>query len=151
LLGGVLCSSRSLAQTMSSPYQSPTQILPPAQKAAHVAILQGPVLEFARDDLAIVRWTINNPGGSDDHFGIVHYGTDPEALSLTAKSPFRLNRDHPETIVRVRIDGLKPRTTYYYRVTSMGSDEVSDHDKSAVERFTTPVPGKHIVAFPQPK
>jgi hypothetical protein len=137
LVGGVLSSSPGLAQTMN--------------RAAHVAILQGPVLEFARDDLAIVRWTINNPGGSDDHFGIVHYGTDPEALSLTAKSPFRLNRDHSETVVRVRIDGLKPLTTYYYRVISMGSDDVSDNDKSTIERFTTPAAGKHIVAFPQPK
>jgi hypothetical protein len=151
LVGGVLCCSPSLAQTMNRAYQPPTQVLPPAPKAAHVEILQGPALEFARDDLAIVRWTINSPGGSDDHFGIVHYGTDPEALSLTAKSPFRLNRDHPETIVRVRIDGLKPLTTYYYRVTSIGSDDVSDGEKSAIERFATPAPGKHIVAFPQPK
>jgi hypothetical protein len=34
---------------------------PLAKKAAQVAILQGPALEFARDDLAIIRWTTNNP------------------------------------------------------------------------------------------
>ncbi|HEY3620531.1 MAG TPA: hypothetical protein VGK96_27325, partial [Candidatus Sulfotelmatobacter sp.] len=38
---------------------------PPAPKAAHVEITKGPELEIARDDLAIIRWTTNNPGG--DH------------------------------------------------------------------------------------
>jgi hypothetical protein len=56
----------------------------------------------------------------------VHYRTDPEDLSQTAKNPIRLNRTHPETIFRMRMDGLKPQTTYYYKVTSMGSGGESD-------------------------
>ena len=72
-------------------------------------------------------------------------------MSWTAKSHIRLNRDHPETLLRVRMDGLKPLTTYYYRVTSMGNEDVSDGEKSDIEQFTTPGPGKRIVAFPQPK
>jgi hypothetical protein len=55
----------------------------------------------------------HNPGGSDDHFAFIYYGTDPTKLSLTAKSHIRPNRDHPQTIFRVRVDGLKPQTTYY--------------------------------------
>ena len=62
-------------------------------------------------------------------------------LSQTTKSPIRLNRDHPQTIFRVRVDDLKPQTTYYYTVTSMGSDGVSDGEKSPVKQFTTPGPG----------
>jgi hypothetical protein len=147
MVGSLLCSSPTLA---GSPYQPATQAPPPAQKAPHVEILQGPVLEFARDDLAIIRWTINNPGGVDDHFAVVHYGTDPQNLSWTAKSHIRLNRGHPDAILRVRIDGLKPLTTYYYRVTSMGSDDVSGGETSPIEQFTTPGPGKRIIAFPQP-
>ena len=50
----------------------------------------------------------------------MHYGTDPEDLSQTVKSPIRLNRTHAETIFRVRMMGLQPQTTYYYKVTSMG-------------------------------
>jgi hypothetical protein len=88
------------------------QVLPPAEKAARVEVTQDPALELARNDLAIIRWTTNNPGGSDDHFGVVYYGTDLKELNRTAKSHVRLNRDHPETIFRVRVDGLKPRTTY---------------------------------------
>jgi hypothetical protein len=91
---------------------------PPEKKAVHVDIKQGPVLEFAREDLAIVRWTTNNPGGTDDHFGVVHYGTNPKDLNQTAKSHIRLNRFHQETMFRVRVDGLSAKTTYYYTVTS---------------------------------
>src|ERR1700739_2283723 len=53
VVGSVLCSSVAAAQSMDSPYQPSTKIPPPAEKAARVEILQGPVLEFARDDFAI--------------------------------------------------------------------------------------------------
>jgi hypothetical protein len=126
------------------------QILPPAKKAAHVEILQGPALEFARDDLAIVRWTTNNPGGSDDHFGVVRYGTNPKDMSQIAKSHIRLNQAHAETMFRVRMDGLSPKTTYYYTVTSTESNGKSDGEESPVNNFTTPAAGEHIEAYPQP-
>src|SRR3954452_7269962 len=114
------------------------QGVPPAKKAVRVEITQGPALESARDDLAIIRWISNNPGGTDDHFGVVYYGTDPKELSQTAKSHIRINRAHPETIFRVRVGDLKARTTYYYTVTSMGSDGERDGVESAVNQFTTP-------------
>jgi hypothetical protein len=151
LVGSLFCSSLAVAQTTDSPYQPSTKIPPPAEKAAHVEILQGPVLEFARDDFAIIRWTINNPGGSDDHFAVVHYGTDANKLSWTAESHIRLNREHAESIFRVRLDGLKPLTTYYYWVTSTGSDDLGDGEKSPIGSFSTPAQGERIVAFPQPK
>ena len=106
---------------------------------------------MAVKDLAIIRWTTGNPGGEDQHFGIVHYGTDPRELSQTAKSPIRLNRGHPETIFRVRVEGLKPRTTYYYAVTSTASDGENDGVESSVYQFTTPGPGEGIVAHPSPR
>ncbi len=130
---------------------SAAQILAPAKPAAHVKIIQGPTLELAHDDLAIVRWTTTNPGGDDEHFAIAHYGTDPSDLSQTAKSHIRLNRTHPETMFRVRLAGLKPQTTYYYWVTSAGGNGTSDDVKSAVSHFTTPAPGKRIVNYPTPK
>ena len=124
------------------------QVLPPAEKAARVEITQEPALELARDDLAIIRWTTNNPGGSDDHFGVVYYGMDLNTLSRTAKSHVRLNRGHPETIFRVRVEGLKPRTTYYYTVTSIESNGKSDGVMSSVNQFTTPGPSERIVPYP---
>jgi hypothetical protein len=141
-LGGLLYVDPTIAQNYT-PYQ-PGRILPPAKRAGDVKIIQGPALEFARDDLAIIRWTTNNPGGSDEHFAVIHYDTDPTKLSLTAKSHNRLNRGHPQTIFRVRVDGLKPQTTYYYTVTSMGSDGVSDGEESPIKQFTTPGPGERM-------
>jgi phosphodiesterase/alkaline phosphatase D-like protein len=90
-----------------------------AQKAARVNIIQGPELESATDNSAIISWTTNNPGGSDLQYAVVHYGTDPKNLRQTAKSPNKRNRSHPSMIFRVRVDGLRPGTTYYYTVESV--------------------------------
>ena len=125
------------------------QLLPPAKKAERVEITKGPELESATNHLTIIRWTTNNPGGSDVHYGIVHYGTDPKDLSQTAKNPIRLNQGHAYTTFRVRIYDLKPRTTYYYMVTSEESNGTSDGAKSTVSKFTTPGPGERIVAYPK--
>ena len=124
------------------------QELPPAPKAARVQITQGPELEIANSYLDIVRWTTNNPGGTDDHFAVIHYGTDPKNLNETARSHIRLNRTHSYTVFRVRVGAIKPKTTYYYKVTSMGSDGKSDGEESAVNHFTTPGPGEVIAASP---
>ena len=125
------------------------QILPPAKRAERVEITAGPELELTTDHLTIIRWTTNNPGGSDVHYGIVHYGTDPKDLSQTAKSPIRLNQGQPYTVFRVRMEGLKPRTTYYYWVTSEESNGTSDGMKSTLNKFITPGPGERRVAYPK--
>jgi hypothetical protein len=129
-------------------FSNPTvaQVLPPAKKAARVAITKGPVPELISDYVTFIRWITTNPGGSDVHFGIVHYGTDPKDLIQTAKSEVRVNRGHPETMFRVRIEALKPRTTYYYKVTSIESGGKSDGVESAISQFTTPGPGERIAA-----
>jgi hypothetical protein len=62
---------------------------------------------------------------------------DPKDFSQTAKSPIRLNPDYAETVFRVRIDGLQPKTTYYYTVDSMEANGTSDRVKSTVKHFTT--------------
>jgi Purple acid Phosphatase, N-terminal domain len=114
------------------------QISPTTPKAARARITQGPEVELAKEHLTIIRWTTNNPGGSPMHYGVVRYGLDPKNLSETAKSPIRLNPDHASTIFRVRLDDLKPRTTYYYTVGSMEATGTDDGTKGAVKQFTTP-------------
>ena len=125
--GGLLSSNLMVAQ------ESPSTPI-----TAHVQINQGPEIELAREFLTIIRWTTNNPGGSPEHYGIVHYGTDPKNLTQTAKSPIRLNPDHPSTIFRVRLDDLKSGTTYYYTVGSIEANGTDDGTKSTVKQFTTP-------------
>ena len=117
---------------------SAAQLPPPAKRAARVEITKGPEVELSKSHLTIVRWTTNNPGGSDVHYGDVHYGTDPKELSRMAKNPITLNQGHPESTFRVHMRDLKPRTTYYYTVTSMESNGKSDGVKSEVRNFTTP-------------
>jgi hypothetical protein len=152
-VGGLLSVTPTVAPaqhppTRARPAAPPVEIPPPAPRAERVAIAQGPSLEMARDDLAIVRWITNNPGGTDVHFAIAYYGTDPEDLSQTAKSQIRINRQHRETTFRVRIDALKPQTTYYYKVTSTEITGRSDGVESSVSQFTTPGPGERIVLYP---
>jgi len=113
------------------------QFVPAANKAAHVRIIKGPELESATENLTIIRWTSDNPGGSPEHFGVVHYGSDPKNLSRTAKSHIRLNPTHSHTVFRVRIEDLQPRTTYYYKVDSMDARGTSDGVASPLKTFTT--------------
>jgi hypothetical protein len=120
-------------------FSSPTsaQLVTPAKRAAHVQITQGPAPELVRKNWAIISWTSNNPGGTDEHWAVLHYGTDPKNLSQMAKSHIRLNQGHPDTIFRVRVLGLNPGTTYHYTVDSMQATGKSDGVKSPVESFTT--------------
>jgi hypothetical protein len=132
-LATTLLVSSVLYSTPGAAQESPT-----TKKAAIVQITQGPEIERADPDFAIIRWTSNNPGGTPEHYGVVHYGTNPKELSQTAKSPIRLNPDHAETVFRVRMEDLKPGITYYYTVDSMGGDGTRDGVESTVYHFTTP-------------
>ena len=114
------------------------QVSPTTPEAPQVRIIEGPKIELAKEYLTIISWTTNNPGGSPVHYGVVHYGTDPNRLIETARSSLRLNPDHPSTVFRVRLDNLKPQTTYYYTVDSMQANGKSDGVKSSVNHFTTP-------------
>ena len=96
-----------------------------------------PMVESVTDTLAFIRWTSPNPGGTILHFGVVHYGKDPNHLDLTAESPTRINLTHPEMIFRVRMHDLEPGTRYYYKVSSKQADGVSDPATSGVSQFTT--------------
>jgi hypothetical protein len=112
--------------------------LNPAPAATSVHITKGPEIESVKDGVAIIRWTSNNPGGSTEHYGIVHYGTDRDHLTQTAKSPIHLNQNHATSVFRVLVGDLKPQTTYYYTVGSMWASGRMDPVKSSVYHFATP-------------
>ena len=147
-LASLLLSSSGAAQ-VNAVYVAKQE--PPAAKAPRVQIARGPELESADQNSATIRWTSSNPGGSDEHYGVVRYGKSPNELNQTVKSHIRLNQKHADTIFRVSVEGLTPRTTYYYMVDSMQANGQSDGVKSAVAKFTTPGPGERIMNFPQPK
>jgi len=114
------------------------QVSPTTPEAPRMRIIEGPKIELAKENLTIISWTTDNPGGSPVHYGVVHYGTDPNRLIETAKSPIRLAPDHSSTVFRVRLDDLKPQTTYYYTIDSMQASGKRDRVKSSVNHFTTP-------------
>lgn len=116
---------------------SPSLVLAVLSNHDAGVLTSSPELELATDTSAIIRWTTTNPGGTDLHFGIVHYGTDAMNLTQIAKSPNRRNISHPEMTFRVRILGLNPHTTYYYRAESAGATGASDGVSSPVGAFKT--------------
>jgi hypothetical protein len=111
---------------------------PTTPNAARVQIIEAPAIEISKEQLTVIRWTTNNPGGSPVHYGIVHYGTEPNNLIETAKSPIRLNPGHSSTVFRVRLNNLKPRTTYYFNVDSMQANGERDGVTSPIGQFRTP-------------
>src|ERR1700751_1907479 len=125
ILGSLLSSTQGL-----------TQVSPTTEKAAKVRIIQGPEIE-RNDFVVIIRWTSNNPGGSPEHYGVVHYGINPKDLNQTAKSPIRLNPSHSSTVFRVRMEDLKPRTTFYSTVGAMESSGIDVRLKSEFKHVTT--------------
>jgi hypothetical protein len=96
-----------------------------------------PTIESVSGTLALVSWAAPNPGGTILHYAIVRYGKDPNHLEFTAKSPTRINPSHSEMIFRVRMDGLEPGTTYYYKVSSEQATGITDPAMSSVNQFTT--------------
>ena len=107
------------------------------QKGVRVGIIKGPALESTTNTSAVIRWTTNTGGGTVVHYGVVHYGTEPNNLNHAAKSPNRWNRNLPYMIYRVNVDRLKPGTTYYYTVGSTQANGADDEASSAVNQFTT--------------
>ena len=110
---------------------------PTTPRAERVQITQGPEVPLVGGYLTVIRWTVNNPGGVPVHYGVVHYGTDPKDLNQMAKNPIRLNPTHSETVFRVNLYSLPPKTTFYYKVESMDSTGKSDGVTSPVNSFTT--------------
>jgi hypothetical protein len=110
---------------------------PITPRAERVQISEGPEVPLVGGYLTVIRWTVNNPGGLPVHYGVVHYGSDPNNLSQTTKNSIRLNPNHSSTVFRVNLYDLPPKTTYYYTVESMDSSGKSDGVTSEVKTFTT--------------
>ncbi|HLX73889.1 MAG TPA: fibronectin type III domain-containing protein [Terriglobales bacterium] len=82
-------------------------IVPPTQasNATVARITQGPTIEYADDQFAVVTWTTDVPTESR-----VYYGTSEK--NLTQVSENRNSR----TFHRLDLQNLQPSTTYYFRI-----------------------------------
>jgi len=101
-------------------------------KAAAEKIVRGPVVEGVGDSWAVIAWTTNTGGST-----VVKYGTDPKNLSATAESPYADNDKTAHQIHRVKLNGLRPGTTYFYEAVSGHGEGSGTQATSGVERFTT--------------
>lgn len=113
-------------------------LLFPGGTDAAGSIIDGPTVERATANSAIITWTTKNPAGTDLRYAIAHFGTSRENLREIAKSPNRRNRSHAEMTFRVLLQGLKPGTTYYYWVESVQANGNPDGVRSGVSQFTAP-------------
>jgi hypothetical protein len=137
LLAGVTAGSLTtpsdwLAARVSGPVTSTSSA------DSSVGLLDGPSLESATDNSAIVRWITKSVDGTTVRYGVVHYGLDPRHLEQTSKSQNRYNRGLPTMIYRVQLSDLEPGLTYYYWVEATDANGVGQGIHSEVLQFTTP-------------
>jgi hypothetical protein len=100
-------------------------------------IIEGPALESATHNSAIIRWRTITGSSLIEH-SVVHYGTDPKDLRSKAESLNRWNRNLPYMIHRVQVMKLTPGTKYYYTVESVRGDGTPLGGKSkTINHFTT--------------
>jgi len=101
-------------------------------KEAAVKITNGPRVEGTGADWAEIACATNSASGS-----VVHYGTDANNLSQTAQSPYVDKENASYQIHRVKVTGLKPKTTYFYVVDSGHGEGTGTEAKSQVAQFQT--------------
>jgi cytochrome c peroxidase len=133
-----ICGVAPVAGPKAVSDKLPARKSPTTPEVARLQILHGPVIEVAKERLTVIRWTTDNPGASPVHYGVVRYGTDPRYLGQTAKSPIRVNPGRPYTVFRVRLEGLKPETIYYFTVDSMQANGHDDGVRNNLKSFTSP-------------
>lgn len=100
---------------------------PTASAAAPVArITQGPTIEYADDQFAVVTWTTDIPTESR-----LYYGSSEKDLSQVAES--RASR----TFHRVDLQNLQPSTTYYFRIDTGAASTLASNSFQTVATGAT--------------
>jgi phosphodiesterase/alkaline phosphatase D-like protein len=105
-----------------------------SNKHEALKIVNGPRVEGTGATWAMIAWTTNTGGSS-----VIKYGTDRNSLGQTAQAPYadsdKLKTGHE--VHRVKVQGLKPNTKYYYQIDSGHGEGTGTEAKSSVEEFTT--------------
>ncbi|MGC2745580.1 MAG: fibronectin type III domain-containing protein [Candidatus Angelobacter sp.] len=103
-----------------------------AAKAQAVKITNGPRVEGTGPTWAVIAWTTNTGGSS-----VIHYGTNANSLSQTAKSSYADNDKTKAQNHRVHLKNLKPNTKYFFQVDSGQGEGSGTEARSSVAEFTT--------------
>lgn len=102
------------------------------EKAMGLKITDGPRVEGVGTNWAVIAWTTNTGGSS-----IVRYGTKPNGLNETAEAPYADNEKTSAQNHRVRLNNLKPATTYYFLADSGQGEGTGTESRSSTGQFTT--------------
>jgi phosphodiesterase/alkaline phosphatase D-like protein len=122
----------ALALALPLAAQKPEPESAQAQKSQAERITNGPVVEGVGDTWAVIAWTTNTGGST-----VVKYGTDQNNLSETAQAPYADNEKTVAQNHRVRLNNLKPNTTYFFAVVSGQGEGTGTEAKSPVGQFKT--------------
>ena len=112
--------NRNVGVNGSASSRSGSSALPQSGQAGSSSMAQitdGPILESVSDDDAVIAWSTKQ----DDAQQSITYGTDKNNMSQMAKAIDKMGG----TNHRVKLDNLKPTTTYYFHVVENGQS-VSD-------------------------
>src|ERR1700693_780716 len=109
----------------------------PAPRAGQdIRITNGPVIEEATSNAAVIAWSTDVPSSSR-----VWYGTERNNLTHSAEAPHNGSKTH-----RVRIDNLRPNTTYYFQVeSSQRRGNRGEAESAGVRSFRTTASGAQPV------
>lgn len=109
------------------------------QAAVAVNVTQGPTIQYADDEFAVITWTTDQPFASR-----VFYGKDAGNLNQISEDGKSLSMRH-----QVDLRNLQPNTTYYFRIdTGQGTAAAASADN--VNGFQTTALGANPVRNQQP-
>src|SRR5439155_25067274 len=105
---------------------------PAPQAGQDIRITNGPVIEEATSNAAVIAWSTDVTSSSQ-----VWYGTEKNNLTHSAEAPDNGSKTH-----RVRMDNLKPNTTYYFQVeSSQRRGNRGEAESAGVRSFRTTASG----------
>ncbi len=105
-------------------------MLSAAAMHAQMQVTNGPNIERADSNSAVITWSTNQPSSSR-----VWYGTDKNNLTQLAEASYSSGDSH-----RVELRNLQPGTTYYFQLESQRG--ASDAEGAGVMSFRTPASGQ---------
>jgi hypothetical protein len=117
--------------SIASAAQNPQSTSEPAadqHQAAVVNVVQGPTIQYADDEFAVITWTSDQPSESR-----IFYGKTASNLNQVAEDGKSLSTHH-----QVDLRNLQPNTMYYFRV---DTGQSPDTNSTALNSFQTVVAG----------
>jgi len=109
------------------------------QAPSRVNITQGPTIQYADDQFAVITWTTDQPFVSR-----VFYGKDPGNLNQIAEDAQSQSLRH-----QINLRNLQPSTTYYFRIDN-GQGTAAAASNESLNGFQTTALGANPVKNQQP-